>query len=70
MRKTALPNGDIDEMYSDLCEVADTSITSADAGNIFGRNDSREEFWREMEHSDDPFETLCFYISKGYLEGV
>jgi hypothetical protein len=26
------------------------------------------ESWREMEHADDPFETMCFYISKGYLE--
>ena len=30
----------------------------------------KEEFWREMDHSDDPFETICFFISKGYLDNV
>jgi hypothetical protein len=30
----------------------------------------KEDFWREMERSEDPFETVCFYISKGYLGNV
>jgi hypothetical protein len=25
-------------------------------------NDSRESFWREMEHSDYPFQTVCFFF--------
>jgi len=29
-----------------------------------------EDFYREMEQSDDHFETICFCISKGYLRSL
>jgi hypothetical protein len=29
-----------------------------------------EDFYREMEQSEDHFETICFCISKGYLGGL
>jgi len=69
--KSCLPNVDIDEMYSTLQDMAEgkqNQSLAADTGG-FGRQGS-EEFWREMENSYDPFETICFYISKGYLENI
>jgi hypothetical protein len=61
--RSLLPNVDIDEMYSTLMEFADTKpqVTS---------NDLKEAFWREMEHSDDPFQTVCFFLSRGHLEDI
>lgn len=58
-------------MYSTLQDMAEgkqNQSLAADTGG-FGRQGS-EEFWREMENSYDPFETICFYISKGYLENI
>jgi hypothetical protein len=60
-------------MYSTLCELADENGFPSAAGtkqSYAGRPDSKEDFWREMEHSDDPFETMCFFISKGYLDNI
>lgn len=64
----------IDDMYSKLCELEEQG---GGGQSIAGRGeDTRslevmtEDFWREMEHSVDPFETICFYISKGYLENI
>ena len=57
---------DIDEMYSNLVQLEEEGKTSVDE---VGKMDTmKEDFWREMEHADDPFETMCFYISKGYLD--
>ena len=58
-------------MYSNLRELTDgkTDQTLASEGSGFGKQGS-EEFWREMEQSDDPFDTICFYISKGHLENI
>jgi len=73
-KKNALPNVDIDEMYSNLCQLEEEEgISSAQYSTTAnsGVEMMREDFWREMEqHSDDPFETICFYISKGYLENI
>ncbi|KAL7480003.1 hypothetical protein ACHAW6_005715 [Cyclotella cf. meneghiniana] len=71
--RTLYPHVDIDGMYSTLCELAEDSGFPSAAGtkhNIAGILDSKEDFWREMEHSDDPFETMCFFISKGYLDNI
>eukprot|EP00571_Detonula_confervacea_P014445 CAMPEP_0172306174 /NCGR_PEP_ID=MMETSP1058-20130122/7296_1 /TAXON_ID=83371 /ORGANISM="Detonula confervacea, Strain CCMP 353" /LENGTH=1547 /DNA_ID=CAMNT_0013017977 /DNA_START=1 /DNA_END=4644 /DNA_ORIENTATION=- len=75
VKKNILPNVDIDEMYSNLCQLEEDGptgqSTTVDRGDELGRLDiTKEDFWREMEHSDDPFETICFYISKGYLENI
>ena len=57
---------DIDEMYSNLVQLEEEGKPSVDE---VGKMDTmKEDFWREMEHADDPFETMCFYISKGYLD--
>jgi len=76
-KKSALPNVDIDEMYSSLCQLEEDSHTISGQSTQAGRaaeferiEATKEDFWREMEHSDDPFETICFYISKGYLENI
>jgi len=68
-QRNALPNVDIDEMYSKLQQLEeDGGMAGQTAAAV---NDMmKEDFWREMEHSDDPFETICFYISKGYLENI
>ena len=62
-------------MYARLCrrEGAEGGPPSAPfaarGGDDASRSEARkEDFWREMERSDDPFETICFYLSKGYLE--
>ena len=70
-QRTLLPNIDIDEMYSNLCELADDNdvFSTADKPQNTTR-DSNEEFWREMEHSDDPFETVCHFLSRGYLDDI
>ena len=68
-KKRTLPNVDIDKMYADLCLLEEEGATGRTRDEELGRSDARkEDFWREMEHSDDPFETICFYISKGYLD--
>ncbi|KAL9180902.1 hypothetical protein ACHAXT_009707 [Thalassiosira profunda] len=74
-RRSALPNVDIDDMYSKLCRREEeeggppSAPFPARGGDDASRSEARkEDFWREMERSDDPFETICFYMSKGYLE--
>ena len=71
-KKNILPNIDIDEMYSSLCELTedDTGNSHVIEGEEFGRQVAKEEFWRNMEQSDDPFETICLYISRGTLEDI
>ena len=63
-------------MYSNLCQLEEDGAGTRQS-NAVGRGEeferlemTKEDFWREMEHSDDPFETICFYISKGYLENI
>lgn len=66
--KSSFPNFDIDEMYANLCRLEeDSSLENAVVEEDIGL---KEDFWREMERSDDPFETLCFFISKGSLENI
>ena len=74
-KNRALPNVDIDEMYLNFCQLEEDGMreqsTSANQSEEFDRQDMmKENFWREMEISGDPFETICFYISKGYLENT
>ena len=73
--KSALPNLDIDEMYANLCRMEEEVMTGKEVvdGAGFGHSEQemmREDFWREMENSENPFETICFFISKGYLENI
>jgi hypothetical protein len=71
---SALPNLDIDEMYAKLCRLEEEGTTwKAGVDGGFGRREQeimREDFWREMENSENPFETICFFISKGYLDNI
>jgi hypothetical protein len=71
---SALPNLNIDEMYADLCRLEEDSITGKgviDGGSGMREQEMmREDFWREMENSEDPFQTICFFISKGYLANI
>lgn len=73
-KKNALSNIDIDEMYSNLCQLEEEGMTKS---TIASRSEeverlemTRESFWREMENASNPVETICFYISKGYLENT
>ncbi len=73
---SALPNLDIDEMYAKLCrmeeeeeeEVLMTGKEVIDGGSR--QEMMREDFWRELENSENPFETVCFFIAKGYLDNI
>lgn len=69
-RGSLLPNVDIDEMYSMLCETTDGSGDFSAAKSLNAGGDSKEDFWREMEGCDDPFETICHFLSRGYIDGV
>lgn len=68
-RKIGGPNVDIDDIYAKLLSSSEGSqphmIESVERQQM-----KKEEFWREMENSEDPFETICFFISKGYLDNV
>lgn len=70
--RSLLPNIDIDEMYSNLCEQlsSDNMALSEITKPQQSSTDSKEAFWREMEHSDDPFETICYFLSRGHLEDI
>jgi hypothetical protein len=57
-------------MYSNLCELADDTHSAMGRDQNLGEPGSKEEFWRELEHSDDPFETMCFFIAKGHIEDI
>ena len=67
-KKSALPNIDIDEMYSNLRRLEEEGMgLQSNANEDFARLDMmKEDFWRDMEHSDDPFDTVCHFMSKGY----
>lgn len=71
-QRSLLPNIDIDDMYSNLCEqhTSDSGSFSAETKPQPRNTDSKEAFWREMENSDDPFETICYFLSRGYLEDI
>ena len=71
-QRSLLPNIDIDEMYSNLCEqlTSDNGSFSVETKQQPRNTDSKEAFWREMENSDDPFETICYFLSRGYLEDI
>lgn len=65
---------DIDEMYANLCRLEEKEVNTGNEGvdRGFGGEHEimREDFWREMENSENPFETICFFISKGYLKNI
>ena len=60
---------DIDDIYSRLLGLSE-GPQQAQRDSVERQEMKKEEFWREMEHSEDPFETICFFISKGYLENA
>ena len=68
-RKKNGPNVDIDDVYSRLLSFSDGSQAQMIESDDL-QETKKEEFWRELEQSEDPFETICFFISKGYLENV
>ena len=63
------PKVDIDDIYSRLLSLSEGS-QQPQLDSVEQQEMKKEEFWREMEHSEDPFETICFFISKGYLDNV
>ena len=68
-KKSSSPIVDIDDIYSRLLTISESPqqvpIESPEKQEM-----KKEEFWREMEQSEDPFETVCFFISKGFLENA
>lgn len=67
-KKSALPNIDIDEMYANLLQLEEEGKFPSPPTSL--TETQKEGFWREIELSDDPFETIAFYISKGYLSNI
>jgi hypothetical protein len=67
--KNVAPNVDIDDIYLRLLSLSEGPQTHM-MDSVERQEMKKEEFWREMEHSEDPFETICFFISKGYLENA
>jgi len=68
-KKNVGHNVDIDDIYSRLLGLSE-GPQQAQRDSVERQEMKKEEFWREMEHSEDPFETICFFISKGYLENA
>jgi hypothetical protein len=68
-RKIGGPNVDIDDIYAKLLSSSEGSQPHM-MESVERQQMKKEEFWREMENSEDPFETICFFISKGYLDNV
>ena len=67
----ALPNiDDINDMYYYLLQLEEEK--KAGLSNEKKVTDAmKEDFWRELEQSDsDPFDTIGFYIAKGYLDNI
>ena len=57
-------------MYSNLCELSDDNGAFTTATDVNSANNSKEAFWREMEHSEDPLETVCYFLSRGHLDKI
>lgn len=66
-----LPNiDDINSMYYNLLQLEEEK--KAGLSNEKKVTDAmKEDFWRDLEQSDsDPFDTIGFYIAKGYLDHI
>jgi hypothetical protein len=64
--KNAIPHINIEKMYAHLRESLDEkSNVNATAENK--TETAQEEFWREMEHSEDRFDTISRYFGKGII---
>jgi len=66
-----LPNiDDINSMYYNLLQLEEGK--KAGLSNEKKITDAmKENFWRDLEQSDsDPFDTIGFYIAKGYLDHI
>lgn len=62
----------IDEINSYLSRLEEEqrvehSLSSNRDGELKVSEVMREDFWREMEQSDDNFETISWFLSKGFL---
>lgn len=69
---SSIPDVNIDEINSYLCRLeeeqrAEHSLSSNRDGEFKVSDVMREDFWREMEQSDDNFETISWFLSKGFL---
>ena len=53
----------IDEVYSRVR----TSMDSLDSRKE-GRAESREAFWRELNQTEDSFDTIARFFSKGVIQ--
>ena len=59
-----------DSLDSKLCELEEEGVGPGRSEDLRSLEVMAEDFWREMEHTVDPFETICFYITKGYLDKI
>mmetsp|Transcript_3122 Transcript_3122/g.7332 ORF Transcript_3122/g.7332 Transcript_3122/m.7332 type:complete len:82 (-) Transcript_3122:1705-1950(-) len=54
---------DVEEMYAKVRMALDDGGKSEDAAAL-----SREAFWREMEQTDDSFQTISRFFAKDVIE--
>mmetsp|Transcript_33717 Transcript_33717/g.44686 ORF Transcript_33717/g.44686 Transcript_33717/m.44686 type:complete len:84 (+) Transcript_33717:1976-2227(+) len=61
--KSPLAHVNIEEMYNTVREtIEDTAVYVSNSENI------QEEFWRDMNHSEDRFDTIAHYFGKGIMK--
>lgn len=58
------PHINIDEIYAKLRASVDDGASSAENKS----QQSSEAFWREMDHSEDRFETIARFFAKGVIQ--
>jgi hypothetical protein len=71
-KTSSIPDVNIDEINSFLNRLEEEqrmelSLSSNRDGEFEVSEVMREDFWREMEQSDDNFETISWFLSKGFL---
>mmetsp|Transcript_9317 Transcript_9317/g.13380 ORF Transcript_9317/g.13380 Transcript_9317/m.13380 type:complete len:597 (-) Transcript_9317:482-2272(-) len=61
--RSPLAHVNIEEMYNTVREtIEDTAVYVSNSENI------QEEFWRDMNHSEDRFDTIAHYFGKGIMK--
>jgi len=69
---SSIPDVNIDEINSYISRLeeeqrAEHNLSSNRDGEFEVSEMMREDFWREMEQTDDNFETISWFLSKGFL---
>ena len=60
-KKSLLPSIDIESMYDQLREYLNK------ASNDYDTIGAQEEFWREIEHMENKFDTITQFLRKGII---